>query len=270
VGINAISKGTLPSGVKVTNPVPTWGGDEGESVQEAEKRIPEHLRHRDRLVAGEDFHDITWGTPGVDLGRVESLPLFHPEQPKQLSLGVVTVMVIPAKDPRHPLSPVPDALFLRTVCEFLAPRRLITTELHVQGPLYVDVWVSIGIDVKPGRDQGPVREAVRTAIQDFLSPLTGGFEAKGWPLEKTVDPAEIAAAASRVPGVAKISGLLFGDEAGERATPLELAGLELPRLAGLSVVSGAEPVPIADLQGAAASTVTAVNMTPVPVIPATC
>lgn len=270
VGINAISKGTLPSGVKVTNPVPTWGGDEGESVQEAEKRIPEHLRHRDRLVAGEDFHDITWGTPGVDLGRVESLPLFHPEQPKQLSLGVVTVMVIPAKDPRHPLAPVPDALFLRTVCEFLAPRRLITTELHVQGPVYVDVWVSIGIEVKPGRDQGPVREAVRAAVQDFLSPLTGGFEGKGWPLEKTVDPAEIAAAASRVPGVAKISGLLFGDEAGERATPLELGGLELPRLAGLLVVSGAEPVPIADLQGAAASTVTAVNMTPVPVIPATC
>jgi hypothetical protein len=270
VGINAITKGTLPAGLKVGNPVPTWGGDEGETVEEAERRIPGHLRHRDRLVASRDFVDLTWTTPGVSLGRVEVLSLFHPELPNQLSLGVATVMVIPATDSRNPIAPQPDRLFLQTVCEHLAPRRLITTELHVRGPEYIDLWVSVAVEVQPGRDQAPVREAVRSAIQDFLSPLSGGLDGAGWPLGKAVDPGEIVAAAARVSGVAKVSALLFGDEAGERAGELELTGLRLPRLAGLSVVSGVSPVPLADLQGATGSATTAANMTPVPVVPESC
>jgi predicted phage baseplate assembly protein len=77
VGIGAINKGpTLPAGIQVTNPAPTWGGSDAETVADAEFRIPRWLRHRDRLVTEEDFREIAWATPGVVLGRVEVLP--HP------------------------------------------------------------------------------------------------------------------------------------------------------------------------------------------------
>ena len=52
VAIGTINKGpTLPSGIKVTNPVPTWGGSQAETVAQAERKIPQFIRHRDRLVS---------------------------------------------------------------------------------------------------------------------------------------------------------------------------------------------------------------------------
>ena len=47
------------------NRVPTWGGSEGESVAQAERRIPGFLRHRERLVTASDYDEITRATPGV-------------------------------------------------------------------------------------------------------------------------------------------------------------------------------------------------------------
>ncbi|MCK7496567.1 MAG: hypothetical protein MZW92_40875 [Comamonadaceae bacterium] len=78
VGIDAVAKGA-PAGLKARNPVPTWGGSDGETVGQAERRIPGFIRHRDRLVTFTDYVEITRATPGVDLGRVEVLPLVHPE-----------------------------------------------------------------------------------------------------------------------------------------------------------------------------------------------
>ncbi len=246
LGIGAINKGA-PSGLRVRNPVPTWGGSEGESVADAERRIPAHLRHRERLVTQEDYLDIVRNTPGVDLGRVEVLPLLHPELPAQASDGVVTVLVIPRTDPVQPEAPRPDRLFLGNICAHLQPRRLLTTELHVVGPVYVPIWMAVGLEVVPGEAEGPVREAVRRALLDFVSPLRGGFGGGGWPLARSVEPAELLAAAARVPGVARINELLLGDTGG--GTPrVALEGLELPRVMAVEV-SGGSAVSIAELQG---------------------
>lgn len=270
VGIGAIKKGTLPSGLEVTNPVPTWGGAAAESVAEAERRVPRFIANRDRLVTAKDIHEITAATPGVDIGRHDVMPLLHPEHPGDVAPGVITVMVIPATDPRNPRAPVPDRLFLDAVCKHLSPRRLITTELHVRGPTYVDIWVSVAIDVVTGRAQAPVREAVRAAIVDFLSPLTGGFAGTGWPLGRPVDPAELLVQAARVHGVQRITRLILGDSDGERTDPRALGALELPRLAGIEAVTEGDPVPLADLAGTAPADIAGPSATPVPIVPQRC
>jgi len=271
VGIGAINKGTLPAEIKVTNAIPTYGGDSGETISEAEKRIPGFIRHRERLVSDSDFRELTLSTPGVDLGRAEVLSLFHPNQPLQSSPGVVTVMVVPAFDPLQPDAPQPDRLLLQTICEYLAPRRLITTELYVRGPNYIDVWVSLAIEVIPGRDDAPVREGVQNEVKTFLSALRGGFGGEGWPLNRPVDIGEISAAAARAPGVARIAQALLGTQAGVRALPLPISGLDLPRLVGIAVVSGTTAVPIEELTGTLSETQAPnANTTAVPVIPETC
>ncbi|MGA1839274.1 MAG: putative baseplate assembly protein [bacterium] len=269
VGIGAINKGPgLPAGLKVTNPLPAWGGDQGESIEEAERNIPLYIRHRDRLVSTKDFEDITWRTPGIDLGRVEVLPSLHPDLYDIPSEGVVTVMVIPRYDPLQPEAPVPDRLFLEMVCRHLNPRRIITTELHVRGPKYIDIWVSIGIEVIPGRDIAPVREEVKKTVRKFLSSLTGGFEGKGWPLEKVIENLEIWAVATRVEGVSKINSVILTDSTGVNKDRIPIRGLELPRLMGLAVQYG-EPQDIADLIAVPpeqVSTVVSKKILPVPVI----
>jgi hypothetical protein len=272
VGIGAINKGaTLPAGLKVVNPIPTWGGDEAETAAEGERRIPLYLQHRDRAVSAADFAEITAQTPGVDIGRIEVLPLFHPDLGSAPAEGVVTVLVIPRNDPAQPDAPEPDRLFLDTVCRYLDPRRVVTTEVHVRGPDYVKVWVSIGFEVVPGRDLAPVREAVKAAIRAFLSPLTGGFDGAGWPLQKSVEKLELWAVATRVDGVSKVTDVLLGDEAGDAKDRVPMAGLELPWLIGLSVQSG-EPQELAELRGdtKTGDTTAAPTVVAIPVIPPEC
>lgn len=264
VGIGAINRGTgLPAGISVSNPAPTWGGSDGESVSDAEFRVPRWLRNRDRLVTAEDFSEIAWATPGVNLGRVEVLPLFHPEHTGDAA-GVVTLMLIPSSDPAHPDNPEPDRLFLEAVCRHLDPRRLITTELFLSGPEYRDVSVSTGVEVIPGVDQGPVLDRVEVEIRRFLSPLAGGFDGRGWPLEKSVDSGEVLAAIARVPGVARVSGVLLGNTAGATIPQLSMTGLQLPRLTAVLVSAGA-PQPIVEAPDAPAQ-----RRLPVPVIPEEC
>lgn len=272
IGIGAIAA-TLANGLKARNPVPFWGGSDGELLPEAERRIPSFLRHSDRPVSELDLLEVTKSTPGVDLGRVEILPLVHPDDPAQDSAGVVTILVIPRNDPLQPEAPRPDRLFLEALCRYLEPRRVLTTELHIIGPTYVPVWVSVGINIVPGRAEGPVRDLVRAAVQQFVSPLVGGFvppgetEGTGWPLERPVDVPELMAAVARVSGVAAVNGLLLGDATGEVAS-VPIQGLQLPRLLAVEVVSG-DPPSIEEIQGRAPERDGPV-LRPLPVIPPEC
>src|SRR6185503_9123898 len=209
------SSPALPAGIKVTNPVRTWGGTEAEQVIDGEKQIARYLQHRDRLVSADDFATITMRTPGVDIGRVEVLPAFNPELvPNEAgdAPGAVTLLIIPRNDPKQPDAPVADA-----ICRYLDPRRLVTTEIYLRGAVYKPVWISVGINIVAGVATAEVREAVKRALLDFLAPIvsaTGLTDSltslttpayasaqKGWPLSKAVTARELLAVASRVSGV---------------------------------------------------------------------
>jgi hypothetical protein len=259
VGIGAIqSSPNLPAGFTVVNPLPTWGGDDGETLSEAEQNIPSYLQNGGRAVSSTDFSNIVNQTPGVDLGRVEILPLFNPDEADVPAPGAVTVMVIPS----GPGAPEPDLMFLDAVCNYLEPRRLVTTEVYVRGPQYVGLYVSIGVDVVAGQDIATVTQAVRTAVRKYLSPLCGGPSGTGWPLTKTVDPTGLMVQALLVSGVSDVEEVLLWDDTMTSITSLALTGLELPQLLQLNVSSGA-PV---DLSTAATAPTT--TATPTFVIPA--
>ena len=256
----------LPPGLQVSNPVPTWGGQDAESIEDAESRMSEVVHHRDRLVTREDFLEIARRTPGVDLGRVEVLPLFHPQLVGAESPGAVTVMVIPRFDPAQPDAPRPDQMFLDSVCEHLDARRLVTTELHVVGPAYVDVALAIGFDPAPGRDLPDVRERVKATVRTLLSPVdrVPGDGVGAWPLAKAVDPLEVLTVVARVDGVARVNGVRLSRPDGTPVVgALPMTGLELPRLVSLAVQPGDPPT-------AADAGPPPTQLLPVPAIPEEC
>jgi hypothetical protein len=74
-------------------------------------------------------------------------------------------MVIPRPDPAKPGPPLPNGAFLDALCHWLEPRRLVTTELFLRGPAYRGIWISVGIEVEPGRSIAEVRSAVEAARQ---------------------------------------------------------------------------------------------------------
>jgi hypothetical protein len=286
----------LPAGLKVTNPVRTWGGAEAETVAEGEKQIARYLQHRDRLVNAADFATITLRTPGVDIGRVDVIPAYTPalttNEPGDAA-GAVTLMVIPRNDPKRPDAPLPDRLFLDALCRYLEPRRLITTEVFLRGPIYKDVWISVGINVLAGVSPAPVREAVKQALLQFLAPLPASASVlldnqaallttpqyadtqRGWPLRKPVTDRELLAVASRVPGVLLVNDVKIAEGTKASSPQIPMTGLELPRVAGISVSIG-DPVDLDQLRGQGAVAQpqpggkTPPRIVPVPIIPEEC
>jgi hypothetical protein len=291
VGPKAINTGTsLPAGIKVTNPDRTWGGAEAETVADGEKQISRHLQHRDRLVTAADFEAIALRTPGVEIGRVDVVPAYTPELPENEpgdAPGAVTLMVIPRTDPMQPDAPRPDRFFLNTICAYLDARRLVTTELFVRGPVYKPIWISAGIAVVAGMSVAEVREAVRRALLDLLSPLPPGGaqtledvttllrspqlteQRRGWPLRKRVVSLELQAVANRVPGVLLVTNVLVAAGSGAPEAQIRMTGLELPRVAGISVVVG-DPMDLDQVRGQSPGDSGAGLFVPVPVVPEEC
>jgi hypothetical protein len=282
VGGDAVNQApALPSGLRVTNPVSTWGGADAEKATTGEKEIPAYLQHRDRLVTATDFATIARRTPGVDIGRVEVLPVFNPTLARQEpgnAPGAVTLMLIPKYSATSPDAPSPDSAFLNTVCAWLEPRRLVTTELFLCGPQYVSIWVSVAIEtVAAGSDPNApnssavVREAVKEAVREFLAPFND--EGSGWPLRKSVLRLELEAEVARVDGVALVNELLLATGDGPEVDSVSMTGIQLPRLEGIEVAVDTDPLSLDQLRGtatAADTTATTTRLVPVPVIPEEC
>lgn len=291
VGARTLKGGPLlPSGVTATNPVPTWGGADPETIASGEKQIARFIAHRDRLVSGDDFRVIAWRTPGVAIGRIEVLPAAHPDvAPVEIGSapGAVTVMAIPAADPAHPDAPRAARPFLTALCAYLEPRRLVTTELVLRGPDYVGVWISVGIEVAGNRGVAEAVEAVTARLKAFLSPLPASGTAlpllygpeldpalRGWPLSRAVHARTLLAEAARTPGVVSVEDVLLARGSRAAAESVPLAGLELPEILGISVVAGT-PLPLDLVRGKSAPAsgtgpTESVRRLPAPVLAETC
>ena len=280
VGENAINQApALPAGLQVSNPVRTWGGADSETVTEGEKQITRYLQNRDRLVTADDFATIARRTPGVDVGRVEVLAAFNPALTRQESgnaPGAVTIMLIPKYSATRPDAPSPDPAFLSSVCAWLDPRRLITTELFLEGPRYISVWISVAIEIVATRTEADapnsaavVREAVKQRVRAFLAPVRA--DGTGWPLRRPLLRLELVSEVSRVDGVALVNDLLLAEGTGPAIDSVTFAGLELPRLDGIEVTVGPDPLSLDALRGVDAGVITpGPKIVPVPSIPTEC
>jgi hypothetical protein len=279
------SSPVLTEGFKVTNPIATWGGADAEDVAGGEKQIARYLQHRDRLVTVFDFKTITLRTPGVEIGRVEVLPNYNPGFGGAEVPGAVTLMVIPTSDPQQPDAPLPRRGFLDTVCRYLDPRRLVTTEVFLRGPDYQGLWISIGIKVAAGFNESQISEAVKQDLLAFLAPTAGGREPlpddpallfgaddveNGWKLGKSVVALELAAVANRTRGVELVLDALLADANGTPSAQLDMTGLQLPRVLGIRVTNG-PAASLDDLRGKQAGGSTqAPAIVQIPVIPEEC
>ena len=244
--------------LKVVQALATDGGADPETLIEAEKRIPERLRHRNRSVTAADYRALAAETPGVRVGRIEVLPRFMPQQRRPDVPGVVSVMVLPYKVLNEPPNPRPDRPFIEKVFAYLDDRRPLATELYVIGCEYVPLGLGIGITVRDGFGHDQVARDVRASLKRYLwsLPPDGPF-GEGWPLGKTVNDREIEVAVARVNGVRTVGGIrLFAREAGSwrllqqadtgRAVEISIEDWQLPEL--LSVVVSTNGIPPEDLR----------------------
>lgn len=234
----------------VAQPQALLGGADAETLRDAERRIPAQLSHRERAVTADDYRQLAFETPGVDVGRVELLPRFKPQTRTDEIPGVVTVMALP----NRPLAPAPnpraDRPFLEAIHSWLDDRRPLGTELYVIGCEYVPVAVSVAITVADGAPPDTTMQAVRDELRRVLWPLDGGgLDGTRWPLGRALSNRELEVEVARVAGVSEVGGLnIFrrnqssgdwepvGDARNGREQTLTLERWQLPELLAIVVV----------------------------------
>lgn len=272
--------GAPVSRLVVAQPLPADGGEDAETLDAAERRIPDLFRHRDRAVTESDYRILAAQTPGIQVGRVELLPRFKPQQRRPNVPGVVSVMTLPYKPPAEAPNPRADRPFLESVHAYLEARRPLGTELYVISCEYIPIGVSVGVEIADGFDREQVLKTVRDALKVFLWPLSpGGLQGTGWQLGRTVEDRELEMTVARVPGVQSLLGArlrLFRreDNAWQLVLPstasgqadIVLAAWQLPEL--LSVVAVADDSPPDNLSGA--GLVAGETGLPVPIVPEVC
>ena len=202
-------KGKITGVKSVTNIRATADGADAETLDNARLRAPHDLRTRDRAVTAEDFAYLAGRTPDVAVHKAYALARRVPDDTAASGFaekdGAVTLVVLPANDQA---TPQPSEAQLRAICEWLEPRRLLTTELHVTGPRYTEIGaLSARLSVGPGHDLRSVAEAASAALTGFLHPLTGGADGTGWPFGEDIFHADLYARLLALPGVRRVSGL---------------------------------------------------------------
>ena len=244
-GALKVMKSSIPFVSRVENRRDARGGIDGEDIENAKLRGPIRLRTRGRAVTTEDFeHLAREAAPNV--GRVRAVAAGDGAQ-----AGAVRVLVVPSlpsTDGRVRFDQlVPEQTLLDAITRRLEESRVIGTRISVEPPGYRGVTVEANVKAAIGANANRVKADAERALYEYLHPITGGPDRKGWPFGRPVTIGEIYSVLQRVPGVEVVESVnLFGAnaETGENREPAQR--LELKPNVLVFSVNHAVTVPGAD------------------------
>lgn len=210
----------LTSGIKATvnNPRAAAGGTDVETLESAQQRIRKDLRQLYRAVQGNDFETLAKQTPGLRLQRVKVFPLYNPDYPGISMPGSVTVVavpyVLPDPDPSKTTVPRPSQGFLRTVANFLEPRCLVASRVHVIGPKFIKVNLEIDLEIDPRKSTELIKGEIEKALRKFLNPNGDKDDPENqvWPFGRAVYKSEIYQVVQRIEGVICVKNVALASD----------------------------------------------------------
>jgi hypothetical protein len=164
---------------KVTNVrAPTGGADE-ETLADFERSAPAMLRRRGRVVTADDFEQEARTIHGVR--QAKAIASRHPDYPDVVVPGAVTVVIVPDSTARPPK---PSSELIESVCRTLDKLRLVTTEVYVSAPTFIEIRVEARLLADPEAAFDQVAESARTRLETTI-------DARTWPLGVNLSVAEI-------------------------------------------------------------------------------
>lgn len=262
---------------------PTSGGLDGETVAQAEQRIPAHLTHRNRAVTRDDYAVLARDNPINPVARAEAIPGLLPgaslAAAREDVPGVVSVFVLPPALAALGAAPRPTAALLEDVYEYLDARKPLGSELYVLSPQFVPIALSVSIRVvDPTTEQDTIARVNDSLLQYLWTLPPGGPRDRGWAMGGDIDLDELKTVAGRDEGVKKVSGIRLFRQLDDGSWPelsgrvLSLDPYQLPELAAVLTQVGDEQPgipPIADPAAGGTGTDTPTPV-PAPVIPDLC
>lgn len=233
VGVINTLKTAIPYVARVSNREPGWGGLDAETLEEAMVRAPALLRSRDRAVTESDFEFLACQALPVAIGRIKCIQA-SPSEGGRVVAGQVFVLVIPRiHQPEGYLEPEklePNPADIKKLSAYLDERRLLTTRLDIRPPAYYWVAVKAKLRAAPGANRSAVEAEVKRRLYQYLNPLTGGADGKGWPFGRDLFISDVYQCLQGIPDVQFIRGIEMysakpgGDAQGSAVEMVEIVG----------------------------------------------
>ena len=182
----------IPYIESVTNPVPSEGGTDVESLDLVKVRGPRSIRHRNRAVTLTDYEWIVQEA-SLKIAKVKGLDVATPQ--KQFKPGWVTIMIVPHSSDAKPL---PSVELIEEVSAYVARKApscltemIPMKQIHLIPPNYLRVDVAVDVIVRSIGDAKDVEIRVMDRLKEFLHPLKGGPDRNGWEFGRDVYNTEI-------------------------------------------------------------------------------
>jgi hypothetical protein len=188
-----------------------WAELSADEVEEGLRQAVRDLRRTERAVTAEDYEylvrEATAQNPDDErILRARPFARRNLEAPEDKSRendapGHISIVVLPAGE----LARDAIAVLLSQVRQYLEPRRLLATRLHVVQPFFLWVKLSATIHLRPDAGEDLRSNAPENALkklQSYFSPLLGGGpQGEGWPFGRALYLSEVYEALEQVEGV---------------------------------------------------------------------
>ncbi len=187
-------KTTIPFVNRVTNHEAAEGGADQEPFDGVKERGPKLLRHRDRAVTLADFEDLAY----------EASPAVARAYAISEGIGNVTLVIVAR---REAAKPAPTLALCEDVAAYLRQRCAPAAQLLVCAPDWVEVTVTVAVVPTTAQAANTLVATVRSALQRFLHPLTGGLDQQGWTFGRRPYASDLYAQIEALEGVDYVSKL---------------------------------------------------------------
>jgi hypothetical protein len=172
-----------------------------ELLQQMVQQTIQGLRSRHRAVTRQDFEELAIATDPAAIARAHCLSRHNLELVNTATRAIdqpghVSVIVVP-RDNLY--APNPD--LNQRVWQVLDSGRLLTTQIHVVNPYYLDLGVRLTLVLQRDAEEEATRQRAMQTLKTFFDPLSGGAERSGWPFGRSVYVSELYALLDQVPGV---------------------------------------------------------------------
>jgi len=177
------------------------------------------IRQSERAVTRDDFERLAKAAD-PKIARVRCVPRRNlvsenPLKPEERE-GQVSLVIVPHSEDDSKPQPTPE--LLAKVREYLEPRRLLTTRIQVVAPRYIEVGVQLDIHLNRDVKEVDISPKVKMLLQNFLHPLTGGSDGKGWQFGRNVYVSEIYELLDRYKGVDYVTATVVNNKEQDELT----------------------------------------------------
>lgn len=191
---------------EVVNLEPSGGGCDRESTEEALQRGPHRFKHRNRAVTAEDFEWLV-REAFPDIAKVRCLT--HRDGQMRRDDGAVTVVIYP----KHKANLRAFAETRKQVKAHLLQRcpvhLALAQKVHVIEPAFLEISLTAGLVVATMEQAIPAERQATERVEQFLDPLQGNFDGKGWTIGQTIHPSLFYTLFKSIPTVLYVEHLVL-------------------------------------------------------------